>query len=29
VPQAPPATTFARTAKELFAQFKGAMASWM
>lgn len=27
-PQAPPATTFARTARELFAQFKGAL-SWM
>lgn len=28
VPQAPPATTFARTARELFASFKGAL-SWM
>jgi hypothetical protein len=28
VPQAPPATTFARTARELFAHFKGAL-SWM
>jgi hypothetical protein len=28
VPQAPPATTFARSARELFAQFKGAL-PWM
>jgi len=28
LPQAPPATTFARTARELFAQFKGVL-SWM
>src|SRR5205823_6024301 len=27
VPQAPPATTFARSARELFAHFKGAL--WM
>jgi hypothetical protein len=29
VPQAPVATTFARSARELFAQFKGALSSWM